>query len=190
MPFPGASGARNGVTEWPAGQLEGPGMPVARLPTTPVQAPEPEESVAPPADGDEDLTLYCFCHRASFGEMIACDGVGCEVEWVSTATRKVSMTVPNLVCSIIWNVWDSSPHQPVNGCAKTVAKRRPRSAVDVEAREGQVAGALLRVTPRHKIIHHMHTVSCVRVVSYIILASVLDAFFGQHHVTVVTYRVY
>ena len=76
------------VNDWPAGQLEGPGMPVARsFPTTPVAVPDPENdtvSVPAEADAEGDDTPYCFCHRASFGEMIACDGVGCAVEWVST----------------------------------------------------------------------------------------------------------
>ena len=82
-----ANGVRNSATEWPAGQLEGPGMPVARtFPSPPPPPPEPEPEAAPaPADAEadgDDMTLYCFCHRASFGEMIACDGHGCAVEWV------------------------------------------------------------------------------------------------------------
>lgn len=35
-------------------------------------------------EGDEgDKTIYCFCQRVSFGEMIGCDGSECEREWVS-----------------------------------------------------------------------------------------------------------
>lgn len=35
-------------------------------------------------EGDEgDKTIYCFCQRVSFGEMIGCDGSDCEREWVS-----------------------------------------------------------------------------------------------------------
>ncbi|EJS43451.1 yng2p [Saccharomyces arboricola H-6] len=30
---------------------------------------------------DEDKTLYCFCQRVSFGEMVACDGPNCKYEW-------------------------------------------------------------------------------------------------------------
>ncbi|KWU45518.1 hypothetical protein RHOSPDRAFT_6462, partial [Rhodotorula sp. JG-1b] len=30
---------------------------------------------------DGDKTLYCFCQRVSFGEMIACDAPDCEHEW-------------------------------------------------------------------------------------------------------------
>ena len=84
-----SNGVHNPASEWPAGQLEGPGMPVVRpFPSPPAKVAEADtDSVAAPVDGDpdgDDMTLYCICHRASFGEMIACDGVGCEVEWVST----------------------------------------------------------------------------------------------------------
>ncbi|GAA5863469.1 hypothetical protein JCM8547_007253 [Rhodosporidiobolus lusitaniae] len=32
-------------------------------------------------DDEQDKTLYCFCQRVSFGEMIACDAPDCEHEW-------------------------------------------------------------------------------------------------------------
>lgn len=32
-------------------------------------------------EGEEDNTLYCFCQRASFGEMIGCDNDNCEFQW-------------------------------------------------------------------------------------------------------------
>lgn len=105
-----ANSVRTSAVEWPAGQLEGPGMPVARsFPSTPpVPVPEPENETAPaPVEADpdgDDTTLYCFCHRASFGEMIACDGQGCEVEWVrryvsiSQARFSCAHTVPSRMC--------------------------------------------------------------------------------------------
>lgn len=34
----------------------------------------------PPGD-DADNSLYCFCQRVSFGEMIACDNDDCKFEW-------------------------------------------------------------------------------------------------------------
>ena len=35
------------------------------------------------ADGDgDDNKTYCFCDGVSYGEMIACDDLGCEREWV------------------------------------------------------------------------------------------------------------
>lgn len=71
-------------------QLEGPGMPVARpfgaLSATPgpLGTTEPVVDVNDgDAEGDGDDKQYCFCNRASFGEMIACDEPSCEVEWVS-----------------------------------------------------------------------------------------------------------
>lgn len=38
-------------------------------------------------DDDGDKTLYCFCQRVSFGEMIACDAPDCEHEWVRRLRR-------------------------------------------------------------------------------------------------------
>lgn len=32
-------------------------------------------------DGEEDNTLYCFCQRSSFGEMIGCDNDNCDYQW-------------------------------------------------------------------------------------------------------------
>ncbi|GAA94676.1 uncharacterized protein L969DRAFT_49206 [Mixia osmundae IAM 14324] len=32
-------------------------------------------------DAGEDTTEYCFCHRTSFGDMVACDNDDCEYEW-------------------------------------------------------------------------------------------------------------
>ena len=32
-------------------------------------------------EGEEDNTLYCFCQRPSFGEMIGCDNDNCEFQW-------------------------------------------------------------------------------------------------------------
>lgn len=37
------------------------------------------------ADGDgeqEDNKRYCFCNGVSYGEMIGCDDMNCEIEWV------------------------------------------------------------------------------------------------------------
>ena len=54
-------------------------------PPSPVAAMAIEEDFDPALDGaddDGDKTLYCFCQRVSFGEMIACDAPDCEHEWV------------------------------------------------------------------------------------------------------------
>ncbi|GAA5972527.1 hypothetical protein JCM21900_003234 [Sporobolomyces salmonicolor] len=50
-------------------------MPPAHLP--------PLEDEYDPVEGEDDAdkTLYCFCQRVSFGEMIACDAPDCEHEW-------------------------------------------------------------------------------------------------------------
>ncbi|CDR46495.1 hypothetical protein NBRC10512_001630 [Rhodotorula toruloides] len=39
------------------------------------------EAALAEAEDDGDKTLYCFCQRVSFGEMIACDAPDCEHEW-------------------------------------------------------------------------------------------------------------
>lgn len=83
-----ASSSRNGISEWATGQLEGPGMPVARNFVSSAAAsvaPEVDtDAGAGDGDGDgDDGRTYCFCDRVSFGEMIACDDENCEKEWVS-----------------------------------------------------------------------------------------------------------
>ncbi|GAA6005749.1 uncharacterized protein JCM10292_004620 [Rhodotorula paludigena] len=53
-------------------------------PLSPVAVAAMEEEFDPALDGaddDGDKTLYCFCQRVSFGEMIACDAPDCEHEW-------------------------------------------------------------------------------------------------------------
>lgn len=96
------------VNDWggpPHGQLEGPGMPVARsahsglsissatvLPTNlPVLSPIDTQAANAAGDtateigegdGEGDDRTYCFCDRISYGEMIACDDANCEREWV------------------------------------------------------------------------------------------------------------
>jgi len=104
----------------PHGQLEGPGMPVARaqshpgmslttpstlaVPTMPPAALQPTpggaaNSIAEgtpaeggDAEGEGDDKTYCFCDAISYGEMIACDDVNCEREWFHLAC--IGLTVP------------------------------------------------------------------------------------------------
>ena len=76
----------NGVTEWAHGQLEGPGMPVARN-FPPLPPPDTGEGSVVGGAGDndgeqDDGRTYCICDRVSYGEMIACDDENCEKEWV------------------------------------------------------------------------------------------------------------
>lgn len=100
-------GAHTLVNDWgalPHGQLEGPGMPVARsapglsissatilTPTLPVASPIDTQAANAAGDtateigegdGEGDDRTYCFCDGISYGEMIACDDVNCEREWV------------------------------------------------------------------------------------------------------------
>ena len=73
--------------EWTPGQLEGPGMPVARTFIGPgVPADENDGTTAPTGEGEgegDDGKTYCVCNGVSYGEMIACDDASCETEWVS-----------------------------------------------------------------------------------------------------------
>jgi len=101
-------GAHTLVNDWGGPthtQLEGPGMPVARsahsglsissatvlTPNLPVVSPSDSQAANAAGDtateigegdGEGDDRTYCFCDRISYGEMIACDDVNCEREWV------------------------------------------------------------------------------------------------------------
>ncbi|KAI0368895.1 hypothetical protein BV20DRAFT_997894 [Pilatotrama ljubarskyi] len=83
----------NGVlSDWPHGQLEGPGMPVARNIPAPVDGNDGTLSAGGEPDGDaDDGKTYCFCDGVSYGEMIACDDEECEKEWFHIAC--VGLTV-------------------------------------------------------------------------------------------------
>ncbi|CCL98153.1 uncharacterized protein FIBRA_00147 [Fibroporia radiculosa] len=92
----GMNGTRiNGVTEWAHGQLEGPGMPVARTFVGVVTA-EPHDiatGTGAEADGEvDDGRTYCFCDGVSYGDMIACDDDNCEREWFHLPC--IGLTVP------------------------------------------------------------------------------------------------
>ncbi|KAH9897711.1 hypothetical protein C8Q73DRAFT_725868 [Cubamyces lactineus] len=89
----GTRATSNGVIpDWPHGQLEGPGMPVARnIAAAPIEGNDGTLSAAEP-DGDaDDGKTYCFCDGVSYGEMIACDDEECEKEWFHIAC--VGLTV-------------------------------------------------------------------------------------------------
>lgn len=110
--YDGASGLPSAAGDWAAGhpavgQLEGPGMPVARGTSHPALAMAGSATMASSklnpgdvqvavagvdgvvaeggeAEGDGDDKTYCFCGAVSYGEMIACDQFECEREWVRT----------------------------------------------------------------------------------------------------------
>ncbi|KAF8845987.1 hypothetical protein BDN67DRAFT_986398 [Paxillus ammoniavirescens] len=95
------------TNEWtgppPHGQLEGPGMPVARsahngmsmgpvgvltpnIPLglandAPASAAADNATEAGEGEGEGDDRTYCFCDGVSYGQMIACDDEECEREW-------------------------------------------------------------------------------------------------------------
>jgi len=109
------------------GQLEGPGMPVARGSSHPAMAVTGSTAISSKlnsgdvqvaaaavdggaaeggeAEGDGDDKTYCVCDRVSYGEMIACDEIDCEREWVNISatlsksfqTDHLSPTVPSCV---------------------------------------------------------------------------------------------
>ncbi|KAL6303992.1 hypothetical protein BKA93DRAFT_785658 [Sparassis latifolia] len=87
----------NSVSEWAHGQLEGPGMPVARnfVSTTSVVAETVDAGAGAgvEVDGDpDDGKTYCFCDGVSYGDMIACDDKNCEREWFHLPC--IGLTVP------------------------------------------------------------------------------------------------
>lgn len=54
-------------------------------PPPPPDSPRPERPSAPPTSpmrrpGEAEQT-YCYCNQVSFGQMVACDNVNCEIEW-------------------------------------------------------------------------------------------------------------
>ncbi|KAL1951066.1 hypothetical protein VTO73DRAFT_215 [Trametes versicolor] len=89
----GARATSNGVlSDWPHGQLEGPGMPVARNISAALEGNDGTLSAGGEPDGDaDDGRTYCFCDGVSYGEMIACDDEECEKEWFHIAC--VGLTV-------------------------------------------------------------------------------------------------
>ncbi|KAI0652539.1 hypothetical protein C8Q79DRAFT_898142 [Trametes meyenii] len=90
----GARALGNGViSEWPHGQLEGPGMPVARNVQPVVDGNDGTLSAGGENDGDpDDGKTYCFCDNVSYGEMIACDDKECEREWFHVACVGLAAT--------------------------------------------------------------------------------------------------
>ena len=97
-PLPGVEWAMN------SNQLEGPGMPVARGSSHPVPAqslsipttstPVDQQADSTTGGGDdgegEDERKYCICNSVSFGEMIGCDEMSCEREWVRSRSNFLS----------------------------------------------------------------------------------------------------
>ncbi|KAI0964169.1 hypothetical protein AcW1_010247 [Taiwanofungus camphoratus] len=93
----GLNGTRlpNGVAEWTHGQLEGPGMPVARNFVNAVGGDTADGAMGAGAEAEadpDDGRTYCFCDSVSYGDMIACDDANCEREWFHLPC--IGLTVP------------------------------------------------------------------------------------------------
>ncbi|KIK60865.1 hypothetical protein GYMLUDRAFT_167361 [Collybiopsis luxurians FD-317 M1] len=53
---------------------------------------------------DDDIKVYCFCHRPSFGDMIACDEPTCKVEWYHLACIGLAVAPEGVwICDICMN---------------------------------------------------------------------------------------
>ncbi|KAI0078852.1 hypothetical protein K474DRAFT_1659768 [Panus rudis PR-1116 ss-1] len=84
----GTRATSSGVSEWAHGQLEGPGVPVARPLVPPVASADVSDAAPAGQDGDadgEDGKTYCFCNGISVGVMVGCDDPTCEREWFHLA---------------------------------------------------------------------------------------------------------
>ncbi|KAF8166967.1 hypothetical protein BJ912DRAFT_1001801 [Pholiota molesta] len=55
---------------------------------------EGEDDIAE-EDGEEDLTLYCFCHKQSYGDMIGCDNPECPYQWFHISCVGVKTPLPD-----------------------------------------------------------------------------------------------
>jgi len=129
----------------PHGQLEGPGVPVARnahtgmsmgplTPNLPLNSRDNQAaSVAPDTateagegDGEGDDRTYCFCDGISYGEMIACDDANCEREWVRLSMKQYLPVygLIMIVCSFISPVSDLPCRQMGHGFAMCVGRSR------------------------------------------------------------------
>lgn len=138
--------------EWTPGQLEGPGMPVARTFIGPaVPGDETEGAVAPTGEGEgegDDGKTYCVCNGVSYGEMIACDDASCDTEWVSPHSCIL------LLYSVSSNsftscVLASKSLRKESGTAKYVGASVVAAEMVVAARKRPVVGAPMLGIPRH-----------------------------------------
>ncbi|KAF9534597.1 hypothetical protein CPB83DRAFT_842582 [Crepidotus variabilis] len=69
-----------------------------------MQMDEEEVEPEPDAEGDEefegedaeeDSTLYCFCHKQSYGDMIGCDNPDCSYQWFHLTCVGVKQPLPD-----------------------------------------------------------------------------------------------
>ncbi|KAI0778825.1 hypothetical protein BD413DRAFT_601501 [Trametes elegans] len=122
-PHGGRAMSNGALVDWPHGQLEGPGMPVARNLQPTLEGNDGTMSAGGEPDGDaDDGKTYCFCDGVSYGEMIACDDEDCEKEWFHIAC--VGLTV------VPENTWYCSR------CLEKRQSNRRRAAGGRTARNG------------------------------------------------------
>lgn len=157
LPAPYSNGSayeRNGISEWATGQLEGPGMPVARNFVNSAAAsvvPDVDtDAAAGDGDGDgDDGRTYCVCDRVSFGEMIACDDENCEKEWVSRRRLLAYTARADGHHNSFTSRASASLSRPkAHGCARRARRGAARSGLHVGASAGQVAAARVGATRR------------------------------------------
>jgi hypothetical protein len=168
-----AGGLSNSAGDWtaghpPAGQLEGPGMPVARGSSHPVLAMASSaamnasnlnsgdvKTAVTAVDGgtaeggeaecDGDDTKYCVCDSVSYGEMIACDELDCEKEWVcvSIIFLMIDHQIDLILDSSISRVLGLRCHRRVDGsviCAKQNVAQKGEVVAGNGGRVGEQAG--------------------------------------------------
>lgn len=72
----------------------------------------------------EDTETYCYCNRVSFGEMLACDGPNCDMEWVCISLPISSdglfADIESVGYSSIYRVFNLNRHQKERGIAMHV----------------------------------------------------------------------
>lgn len=72
---------------------------------------------------DRDETLYCFCQRVSYGEMIGCDSENCRYEWFHLDCVGVSQPLPEQ--------WICSDCLARSSSKASVKKEKRENSVDV-----------------------------------------------------------
>lgn len=144
----------NGMGEWTPGQLEGPGMPVARSFIGPaVPGDENEGTAAPTGEGEgegDDGKTYCVCNGVSYGEMIACDDANCDTEWVSFAANVIptSLMSPDSSTSC---ASACKSLRKANGTARRVGTSAMAAGLVVVARKSREAVDPILGIPPHDV---------------------------------------
>ncbi|KAI9471862.1 MAG: hypothetical protein EXX96DRAFT_339115 [Benjaminiella poitrasii] len=62
-------------------------------PPSPIRQNSTSKLMKPEMPADPNEPLYCYCNQVSYGEMVACDNMDCEIEWFHLACVDLK-TVP------------------------------------------------------------------------------------------------